>query len=436
MTWIAVVVAAAAAVIYIGAWKVYHGRQRRHIESLKTELMSEQWRRTVANQRIANTYGDVKERLYREERDTRYEWDRQHEGVLSEFEIDRYARSMWPFPAAFQQALILAGSLFLATVLLSNFNSRKSDNADDTAQIRAFEQRQDARFDAVKERLRVLGDNVDTRIRNSESTLQTQIAKIHSNANSSKPQQPWAIAGVLAGMFAVGFIVFLTAKSSTAQVAGAVTVMTASLLAGLKLLSVEKVFESKNLLSVQYSPYVGSPSESPGGTPARAWVPIAVHLPPFDSGAAEPDKPLREAIESLATELASDKGVISVTIVGRADRRELLPCLQSRFGTNWALAQRRADSVRQIFEKASIQGEEIIAVAAGPVLTEGLNGDIESQLEDDRSVTVYVSRDVTATAKPWLDTAKNNGGEWPLPNDFDEKKAPPAPDPCAPLSRS
>jgi hypothetical protein len=189
-------------------------------------------------------------------------------------------------------------------------------------------------------------------------------------------------------------------KSRLVKATGATMAITASMLSGLKLLSVDKILSSKDLLTIRYSPqYSSQPS------PAYAPFSLMVGFPSFPSGSADPSQGLACKIKAFAQDISKDPGIFSVVVVGRADRQDLSPRARLRYASNWGLAQQRGICIERILA-AYIAPAKILVNNAGPLFTTDTRP--SRAWEPDRAVTIIVQG--IGGSHPWTQFIEN--GQW------------------------
>jgi flagellar motor protein MotB len=125
-------------------------------------------------------------------------------------------------------------------------------------------------------------------------------------------------------------------------------------------------------------------------------IAVAGSLPVFEpASAAAADPQFQIAVCAMRAALA-DSGSRSALVVGRFDQRELSGHAQSRFASNFELAQRRADQIGMMLSDSTrcrgASVHSVIALAAGPrhPLPTGIVGAAaDALLAEDRRVEVY-----------------------------------------------
>ena len=169
------------------------------------------------------------------------------------------------------------------------------------------------------------------------------------------------------------------------KVPGKVVLITsgALTLGGVKLFSVDMIFDAKSLATVNVT---SQPSSVPS-LPPETVVEVDVAydhamISGFPDGTAE-TKDLEAQIGLAIKKLCTNaKPVLIMT--GRFDRRELRRALLQNIGSNWALADSRAAAVARRFRLA---GCESVTLVAPP--TFATNRATPGQMTFDRSVTVH-----------------------------------------------
>lgn len=120
-------------------------------------------------------------------------------------------------------------------------------------------------------------------------------------------------------------------------------------------------------------------------------------LDPFlPSSSSDPHGRMVSAV-CEAREKMKDLHVSFAFVVGRYDRREMLPKVAARFGSNVALAQQRADEVGKMLSDAKLCSasaiQQVIPFVAGPrntfVQSYPTRQAIETALAEDRQVEIY-----------------------------------------------
>jgi hypothetical protein len=153
----------------------------------------------------------------------------------------------------------------------------------------------------------------------------------------------------------------------------------------LKLLSVDKLFSTKDLLAIHYAPNF-APAETENHVSSQYTA--TLELPPFPSGSAETDERLQCAVRLLGSELTTEDGLTATQIIGRADRQELSPGARRRYASNWALAQQRAVRIEVLLGPALRANVQVALGTAGPVFTSSPVRD--ASWDRDRAVTIIL----------------------------------------------
>ncbi len=125
-------------------------------------------------------------------------------------------------------------------------------------------------------------------------------------------------------------------------------------------------------------------------------IAVAGQLPEFDPASASPTDPrFQIAICAIRSALA-DSGSPSALVVGRFDQRELSNRAQSRFASNFELAQRRADQIgAMLTDSTRCRGSSlrsVVSLAAGPrhaLSANSIGAGADSLLAEDRRVEIY-----------------------------------------------
>ena len=314
------------------------------------------------------------------------------------FAFEHHWRFTYPFNSPVHMAAIIGLTVFAAAALL---RPKAETNAPEVKNLQLTIL---AGFQQTNQQIRLIHDD-----------LQQRIDRLQFGPPPPPPTSPWSttVIVVLGGgvAAAAGILVAAKTKTRAARVAGATAAITATLFTGAKLIGIEKMFEVKEFVGVHYTP--STPSTPP---PRTAGAPVAVRFPPFETGEATTTDTLRCSIEDFARKTKSN--IAHVILVGRSDRRELLPRVRERFGSNWGLAAQRADCVAKVLD---FPAQPMIITTAGPLKTMRVRE--AADMEDDRSVTalVFFKSDPPA----WTGSLT---GEvmW-----FKKCSAkPPAPDPC------
>jgi hypothetical protein len=132
------------------------------------------------------------------------------------------------------------------------------------------------------------------------------------------------------------------------------------------------------------------------------------HVGPFRTGSAE----AFEAGAATATDIVStlanqsrNRRLVYLILVGAADKFELLPRLQARFGSNNGLARARADELERALSRdarlATMGSAAYLTLTIGPVKH---GSDLNPEdTKDDRSVNVYAAWQEPGGSKTILD---------------------------------
>lgn len=201
-----------------------------------------------------------------------------------------------------------------------------------------------------------------------------------------------------------GFVLLVKAQSNLGKAAGVALALSAPLLTGMKLLSVDKLLSAHSLFSLHYH---GRPAQEV----AHELAPFStsVSFPAFPSGTAQPQPALQCAMDTLAAEIARDRDLHLVLVVGRADRQELSLTARGRYATNWGLAQQRGDFFAGVLRSRGLPAAKLIVTTAGPLHTK--NAQPNSEWDDDRRVSIFVQGQ--GSVHSWTEKI-GRGGVWSL----------------------
>ncbi len=116
---------------------------------------------------------------------------------------------------------------------------------------------------------------------------------------------------------------------------------------------------------------------------------------PFASGFYDlrKDEPMRSATQCLNELRAKSIRPSMLLIVGQTDKSDLLPSLRKTYGTNSALAYRRASTVKEFLAENGIQAQTLL-LSTGPFT---LDKDDKEGMAKDRSVRVVSYTNVPVT---------------------------------------
>jgi hypothetical protein len=173
-------------------------------------------------------------------------------------------------------------------------------------------------------------------------------------------------------LLAAGAIFWSLSKSRYGRYVGGSLVLTASVLSGLKILSIEKFISIGEVTGVKWTP------ASPGATPpSRPAYTLTFRLPPYAAASAAPSSTMLCAARKIGAALRDSDGLHTIVVVASADRRDLLPQAKRAFGTNWALAQQRGAAIAGALARYAPAGVAMLVTNSGPSNTSG-------QLDEDR----------------------------------------------------
>lgn len=148
---------------------------------------------------------------------------------------------------------------------------------------------------------------------------------------------------------------------------------------------------------------IASGRSGPGSREPELFA-VGQPFPPFPPGSAAP---LGDALVRAvcgARKALEEADAIAVIVVGRNDRRELLPEVAAKFGSNAALAQQRAELVRTLLaDKTLCKSREVSAVLTligGPRHAGQPAATADTGLADDRRVEVYGFRATRPSRRP------------------------------------
>jgi hypothetical protein len=301
-------------------------------------------------------------------------WEFEHGSLRTKADLFREWRQSWSFVHAFQGAAAVAGTLLLAVIFLRS-GGRDHQGTTQPADL----------------------SHVERRLDHIEALLRKRPEPVTDGAPASPSSPTVPALAFLVVCFAGGGALLYFFDSKVAQGTGTALILGGTLISGLKLLSVDKIFETKELFSFEWTPEYHSPD---GANPPsnQASAVIEVQFGAFPDGGVEPDKMLHRRVASFAAKVASEPAVVAVRIVGRADRRELRRDVRKNFGTNWALAQQRADCVERVFRSNGVPPHMLVSMTAGPLYTRGFS--TPAQMERDRETTAIVT--VRGPTPAWL----------------------------------
>lgn len=203
------------------------------------------------------------------------------------------------------------------------------------------------------------------------------------NAAPAHERSANATEALLLGMMFVSgtaLVVFRSTKTSVAL--GASLLAGATLFSGFKLINIEKVELFKKLFD--------------WSTKVEATVVLnqqqsyQIAFPPFESGHDTPTPAIACFAATLRVRLQAPQNVNLIVVTGGSDRQELRPELKAKYGSNWALAQRRASAVRDLLEGDGGLGVPVVLGSAGPVNTEPEKRDAWSQ--DRRAIVTVLAK--------------------------------------------
>ena len=356
-----------AIAIYAAVWLLFRAITARTLLARRVKTHQKEWQRRIAA-RTAIEHApnfDARAKLEPDENIAILKWEADHGALRSTHDLKEEWRRTWSFVHMFQGALATAGTVLIATVV---FGSRGSQQAVNLTGI-------ERRLQAIEQRL---PDDWGT-----------------------PPPAPilWT-GGFFALCLAAGVAFYAFSKNDLGKAAGMAIALTGTAFSGAKLLGVEKMFDVDKIVSIEWAPRGAGTDKVPPPVAAPHPTSAAVRFEAFPDGKVEPPADLQCAARAFASFLRADPDVINVTVVGRADRRELRNPLRKRFGTNWALAQQRAGVIERLFAEAAFAPDRVNTVAAGPLLTDGYEK--AQDMERDREITVYVNLVGDPRGRPWF----------------------------------
>jgi outer membrane protein OmpA-like peptidoglycan-associated protein len=394
-----IVLAVIVGMSYFLIWGGYRLTRRRQYRQYHYEHKAERLRRAKADYAIddARLRGAEHRGLERDEAHRRAEWDAGHGPLMAPLQLSEREESRWPVGAALQGATAITASLLIAGMIWS-------------------------------------------RVGHGPAIVEPTTPPTVVTTSLSAVAVPVSV--FMAAIFAISGVVLLCLSPSRGrQIAGA-SLLTLSLLSGLKILPIDSIISMEDLTLVRVSRNHSPPLEGYSlqtlslavenmvlaqfpwdkvQIPAPPLPPVppvsrvppppffhSITLPPFQSGSAELDNDLRCALCTLARSLAEDEHLSSIIVVGKADRRELRPTARRKYATNWGLAQQRAMCVEKALRAIRVKTENILVITAGPVLT--LHSMPATGLNTNRAVTVLIAGSGTKQEHPWTEAFERNKG--------------------------
>lgn len=354
-----VVPAVVAGFAFVSIWVIY-----RLFQGLKYR----QYRREHAKEWFVRSNFDRDHDLPFEERRRRAEWDSRYGPLLGGLDLRNREEGRWPVSAAFQGAAAVAGTVLIGMLI---WNGRISHQAPREGQ-----------------------------------TTYTYVGTPYGDESGEKrgDSRGAELLGTIflcCGLIAGGVFLLRQPASKAAAGAGIGLLTLGSVTATAKLLSIDKMWSTDAIVKINHT---SGKSSSEQQAPATTFI---MRLPPFATGTAVPDSQIRCAAETLGSALKNDPGIVSIVVVGRADRRNVRNNAHKLYASNWGLAQQRAEGVAASLVSQGVGSRRVSTAVAGPVLT--AIEPTENALAADRAVSVTVH--AVGAIHEWTDKI-TSGGEW------------------------
>jgi hypothetical protein len=365
------VLAVCAGLIYLAIWGMYRFVRWREYRRLHNTHRKERLRRAGAESRQRGE-------LSSEELIMRGQWEAEHGPLMGPLDLKRREEEPWSVGAALQGAAIVTTGLAIATTIGA--------------------------------------------ARCSTELVSPSQCVPSSNSSSLalwKAPEELAFGLTVIALLTSGIAIWRLSESRAAKAIGGALLLSAPLLSGMKLFTIER-FVVEKLISLE----IGSRPPPPPVNSPKLERPkpfsFTLTLPPFESGSAEPGNRLRCSLHTLARDLAEDTSIASIVVMGRADRRELRPAARRKYATNWSLAQQRGACVQEVLTKRNVSPAKIMVTTAGPV---HISWDPKAVLDQDRAVSIFIHAD--GDTHPWVSRVSKSG-EW----SYCDENAMLSPDPC------
>lgn len=184
-------------------------------------------------------------------------------------------------------------------------------------------------------------------------------------------------------LIGVGWFLYSLGVSRLTRASGVVILSAASILSGMKMFDIKELNVFKDIKGeFKFDPKIAVGSKQ-GVNQLR--------LPPFPSGLDEPDEKIKCAVEVIKSVIDKSNDISLIIVSAGSDRQSLKPELVEKYGSNWALSQRRAIRIQKLILGSAVGSIPSVPIGIAPTRTE--SGQISNWNIDREPFVTIVTKD-------------------------------------------